>query len=211
MKTSCVAVTLVVSILFASVASGQHPDNKRRLGILGALAGAGAGAAIGEDDGDAVPGAIIGGAIGLISGAGVGSALDEQEYRNQAIQQQLNYQRSQAVTMADVVSMTQAGLSESVIINHIQTHGIARPLAASDLIVLKQQGVSDGVISAMQSVPRGTTVIQQPAAVPVIVEEHYHTHPRPAWWHHHHWHRRHHHHRHRHPRSSFHWGVTIGN
>ena len=171
----------------------EQPNSQRRLGILGGLGGAAIGAAIGEDDGDAVPGALIGGTIGLITGAAAGNAIDEKHYRNQRYQAALAQQQAQAVTMGDVVSMTQAGLSDAVIINHIQTHGVAHHIAASDLIVLKQQGVSDPVLSAMQGVRQPVTVIRQPA--PVIVEEHYYSRPSPVWWHHGPYH---HHHRHYH-------------
>jgi hypothetical protein len=184
---------LLAAVAYTSLVYGQYDpnQNRRRLGILGGLAGAAAGAAIGEDGGDAVPGALIGGAIGALGGVGVGSAIDSQEQRNQYYQGQIQAQRAQAVTMADVVSMTQAGVSDAVIINHIQTNGVARPVSASDLIVLKQQGVSDAVLSAMQSIPQPTTVIRQPA--PVVVEEYYYTRPSP-WWHGHpHYHYRHHH------------------
>lgn len=194
MKVRTLLVALFAMTLYSSLAYGQYANpnqNRRRLGILGGLAGAAAGAAIGEGDGDAVPGALIGGAIGALGGVGVGSAIDNQEQRNQYYAAQAQQQRAQAVTMADVCSMTNAGLSDAVIINHIQTHGVARPVSASDLIVLKQQGVSDNVLSAMQSMPRPTTVIRQPA--PVVVEEYYYA-PAPYWrGPHYHYHYRHHH------------------
>jgi hypothetical protein len=174
------------------------------LGILGGLAGAAAGAAIGEDGGDAVPGAIIGGAIGALGGVGVGSAIDQQEQRNQQHRAFVQAQRAQAVTMGDVVSMTHAGLADGVIIGHIQAHGVAGPLTANDLIVLKQQGVSDAVLAAMQRMPP-QAVIVQPRPAPVIVEEHYYG-PGPIWCHPHY----HHHHRHYHrPRSAFSFGISV--
>lgn len=209
MKTKCVAGLLLMSLIYASVAFGQAPPpERRRLGILGGLAGAGIGAAIGEDGGDAVPGALIGGAIGLVAGSGVGSAVDERNYQRQAYQNAVAAQQAQSVTMADAISMTHAGLSDAVIINHIRTHGVAHRLNASDLIVLKQQGVSDPVVSAMQSIP-GPTVVRQPVAAPVIVEEHYYPAPRPNWYYHQHYHRPHpRHYRHG---SGFHWGIGIHN
>jgi len=205
MKTQLISLTLLFALLLSSSALGQYPNEQRRLGILGGLGGAAIGAAIGEDDGDAVPGAIIGGTLGLITGSAVGNSIDQQQYRNRAHAAAIAQQQAQAVTMSDVVSMTQAGLSDAVIINHIRTHGMAHPLTASDLIVLKQQGVRDPVLSAMQSMPRPQpTVVRQPA--PVVVEEHYYPHPSPAWWHHRHYHR-HHRHFHGRPRSSVHFSF----
>ncbi len=212
MKTKSVVTLLLLSLIYASVAFGQAPPpQRRRLGILGGLAGAGIGAAIGEDGGDAVPGALIGGAVGLIAGSGIGGAVDERNYQRQAYQNAVAAQQAQAVTMADVISMTQSGLSDAVIINHIRTHGVAQRLNASDLIVLKQQGVSDPVVATMQGIP-GPAVVRQAipvAAPPVIVEEHYYPAPRPTWYYQQHYHRPH-------PRqyyrgSGFHWGIGISN
>lgn len=178
MKTTWITLTLLVAMSCSSIALAQQPNQQRRLGILGGLGGAAIGAAIGEDDGDAVPGALIGGAIGMISGAAVGNSIDQDQQRARAFQAAVAQQRAQAVTMGDVVSMTQAGLSDAVIINHIQTHGVAQRLTANDLIVLKQQGVRDPVLAAMQSIPQPQpVVVRQPA--PVVVEEHYYT---PAPW-----------------------------
>lgn len=206
MKIRLIAAGLLVATALSSLSHAQAPE-RRRLGILGGLAGAAAGAAIGEDGGDAVPGALIGGAIGLVTGAGLGSAIDADNQRNQAYAAAAAQQRAQAVTMADVVSMTHAGLGDAVIVSHIRAHGVACQPTASDLIVLKQQGVSDTVLSAMQSIPApAPTIIQAPAPRPVVVQEYYYTHPRAAVWyppHHHHYHGP------RHPGVS--WGISFGN
>ena len=209
MKLHAVALSLLIVMSISTVVNAQEPSNQRRLGILGGLAGAAIGAAAGEDDGDAVPGALIGGTIGLITGAAAGNAMDQTQYHRQQQQAAFAQQQARAVTMSDVVSMTHAGLGDAVIVNHIRTHGMVHHVSASDLIVLKQQGVSDVVLSAMQGAPaaRPVTVVREPA--PVIVEEHYYTRPSPVWWHHHHYHSRHrHYHR---PRS--HTGIhfSFGN
>ena len=197
--------SLLVMTLIATFASAQQPTERRRLGVLGGLAGAAIGAAVGEDDGDAVPGALIGGTIGLITGAAAGDSIDQRNYYNQQYNAAVAQQQARAVTMSDVVSMTHAGLGDGVIINHIQTHGMAHHVSASDLIVLKQQGVSDHVLSAMQSVSQPRPIVQ---SRPVVVREHYYTHPGPAWWHHHHYHHHHrrHHHGHSHSRIHFSFG-----
>ena len=205
MKLHTGFTSLIVLTLIASFASAQQPSERRRLGILGGLAGAAIGAAVGEDDGDAVPGALIGGTIGLVTGAAAGNSIDQQNYYRQQQQAAIAQQQARAVTMSDVVSMTHAGLGDAVIINHIQTHGMAHHVSANDLIILKQQGVSDNVLSTMQAVyqPQRTTVVREPA--PIVVREHYYTHPTPAWWYHSHYH---HHHRHHHrPHGSIHFRI----
>ena len=206
MKLHTGFVSSIVITLIATIASAQEPTERRRLGILGGLAGAAIGAAAGEDSGDAVPGALIGGTIGMLTGAAAGNSIDQQNFRNQQYSAAVAQQQARAVTMSDVVSMTHAGLGDSVIMNHIQTNGMAHHVSASDLIILKQQGVSDHVLSAMQSMtqPR-PVVVSQPR--PVVVREHYYTHPSPAWWHHRSYH---YHHRpcpRRHSRTGVHFSF----
>jgi hypothetical protein len=111
---------------------------------------------------------------------------------------------SGAVTTADVVAMTQSGLSEEVVATHIRTNGVANRLQAGDLITLKNQGVSDRVVSAMQTAPlAGATAVAYPqpvyAAPPaIIVEDPYYC--APVYYPHRHWH-------HRPPRVG--WSVGI--
>lgn len=56
-------------------------DDPEKGALAGAALGAGTGAIIGSQTGDAGPGALIGGAIGGVSGALVGGAIQEQERR----------------------------------------------------------------------------------------------------------------------------------
>jgi hypothetical protein len=128
-----------------------------------------------------------------VTGAAVGGALDDIEARNQA---QIAAQMGAAaptgtVTIPDAVAMTKAGVSESLIVTHVQNHGVAQPLSANDIIYLRNQGVSDGVIAAMQAPPPNRPVAVAPAPVvagpPIIVEEHVYGPPiyygRPYWRH----------------------------
>ena len=61
-----------------------------------------------------------------------------------------------AVTVPDVVAMTQAHVAEGIIVDRIRTRGIAAQLQTNDVIYLHQQGVSDNVIGAMESQPVAT-------------------------------------------------------
>ncbi len=207
---------LVIFLVFLAVpAFGQSFHENRNKGLtIGALMGALTGAAIGEHNDEPLAGAAIGTAVGALAGAAIGDSVDNDAARQQAYRQrQLDYQLAQAATMDQVISMSQAGLSDSVIVTHVQTHGVAYRLQPTDLIVLKQAGVSDPVIRAMQTARLATT--PPPAPVyrdRVIVEERhyvapvYHHHGCPPWQ----------------PcyppppprpypyRTGVHWGVTIG-
>src|SRR4029077_2905026 len=82
------------------------------------------------------------------------AAIAHAEYsqaRSQAI--------AQAVTEAEVVTMTRSGVGDEVIINSLRTRGCRWNAAPENVIALKQQGVSDRVIEAMQNTGL------QPAAV----------------------------------------------
>ena len=193
-----------MAVLLVADATAQTypyaPQKSKQYGILGGLAGAAIGAAIGEGEGDALPGALIGGAFGALSGAAVGDSIDQDDANRRAYANARRHQLAHAVTPADVVSMTRAGLGEDVVVTQIRTRGMSQTLTTHDLIALKEQGVSDRVINAMQYQPRATTVVRQPH--PVVVER-YHHYPAPFWHHGHHYH---HHHRH-HPRHGIHFSF----
>ena len=188
--------------------NGQH-QNRNGMALFGGLAGAGIGTALSKGNSNTGENALLGAALGALTGAAVGNTVDEVEARNQAIfQQRLGRQLAGATTIDDVISLSRAGLGNDVIRTHIARHGIARPLTAQDLIVLKQNEVSDAVINAMQSPPVPTVVPMAPR--PVILEEHYYSAPRSPWFHYRHYPhgRRHHPHR---GRPAFRWGMSFSN
>jgi hypothetical protein len=209
-------VALPLSVLL--VGAGCHsPFYADRGAAFGGVAGAGVGALVGEAAADSpVEGAVIGSALGALTGAATGSALDEIEARNQAlIQEQIGRPLVGAATLEDTVALSQAGLGDEVIIQHLRSHGFSGDLTSHDLIALKQQGVSENVIRALQELKRGNdtglrSTYAPPLHPPVIVEEHYHgpplwpgpSWPRPYYLRYRHGHRHH---------PSFRWGVSFGN
>lgn len=175
----------------AGCASPYYAD---RGALAGGLGGAGVGALIGEATGNAGPGAIIGAGVGALGGGLVGGALDDVEARNQA---QIAAATAQpaippGVSLNDVLGMTRSGVDEDLIVNHIRANGVARPLQASELVALQQQGVSKKIIEAMQTSPPpqitrgvgGTMIV--PAPAPVIVGDYFYPvpppPPPPVWW-----------------------------
>ncbi|QDV22039.1 glycine zipper domain-containing protein [Aureliella helgolandensis] len=225
--------TLAVVVVFAcsNVAWGQRTNTTGGAAVGGA-AGAIIGGIIGHQNDETPEGALIGGAVGAITGGLLGRAKDNQITEQQYRQQQAYYQGQQqayaqqqviaetGVNINDVVNMSRSGLNETLILNHIQAKGVQRRLEVSEIIALHQQGVSDVVISAMQSAPLAAqlaaprtvsqppVVVQQPRVVvqepviyqrpPVMVHEYYR--PYPVYYGHGH---RHGHHR----SSSIHIGF----
>lgn len=193
-----------------SLMAQYHTD---RGAVLGGLAGAVAGAGIGEHNDNAGAGALIGGAVGLITGAAIGNSMDQQEAAQaRALQQQRAYQLARAASISDVITMSQSGVTDDVIINHINRNGIQRRLEVDDVISMHQQGVSKVVISAMQRAPIGAPLTAPAPAptyrAPVVVQEHYYVRPPVYYWHGRPYHRPPHHHRPHH--SGVHWSIGIG-
>ena len=197
---------LILTLSAVGCCSPYHAD---RGALFGGLLGAGTGAVIGNALDNPGAGAAIGAGVGALTGAAVGQELDEMEARNRAmIAQQLGHQvAAGAVGIQDVVAMTQAGVNDELIVNHIRAHGVAAPLQASDLIHLQQQGVSTRVVSAMQNPPPrpARPVVVQGGPPPVVVQEYHYGPPiwgppRPRYYH-----------RPRRARPGTSWGVSIGN
>jgi hypothetical protein len=156
---------------------------------VGSLGGTGVGALVGNAVGDTAAGALIGAGVGALGGAAVGGAIDDVQAQNRAeIAAQMGRQvQVGAATIEEVVAMSRSGVDARLIQNYVRTSGMARPLAANDVIYLHNNGVSPDVIQAMQSPPTpqlGPPVIMGQSP-PVIVEEHYYA-PPPAIGYHYH-------------------------
>lgn len=191
----------------AALAGCRSPYYADRGAALGGVTGAIAGAAIGQNNGEALPGAVIGSAVGALTGAVIGDSIDADIARNNAMVAQAVGRLPGAVTPNDVIAMTQAGLSEEVIITHIRGNGVAFVPQVNDLINLQKSGVSPAVIQAMQRPPAPVVVPVANRPRPVIIEEYYYD-PLPppcppVRWHHHH------HHAHGPPRPWMHWGFSF--
>jgi len=115
--------------------------------VGGAIVGVGVGAAIGGGGG-----ALIGGAIGAASGAIIGAALDDsdREKLNQSSPETLKkLDHQQHLTKQDVINMSNAGLTDEVIIDQIHATHSKFLLSNQEIMDLKNQGVSQTVIHAM--------------------------------------------------------------
>jgi hypothetical protein len=204
----------LVALLYAvsAIAGCASPHYADRGALFGGLTGAGVGALVGDAAGNAGAGAAIGTAIGALTGAAVGDSIDADLARSRAeIEARMGRQMQGAVTAQDVVAMTQAGLSEDVIVTHIRASGIAQPLAVNDLIFLRNMGVRDSVINALQQTPPRAAQLAQPTAVypayaappPVVVAPYYPVYvppPPPVGFYYQ-----------RGPRSRVGWGVSVWN
>ena len=207
--------SLSFAVAFTILVSGfgcQANNYAQRGAAVGGLGGAGLGAVIGELAADEpLAGAAIGSAIGALTGVSVGSGLDEVDSMNRARVAQATYNQARiGATLDEVVSMSEAGLSDQIISRHIRNEGFAGQLDAADLISLRRQGVSDSVIADLQQLgsqpPVRVARAERIVPSPVFVEERYHSVPVPVFGPRYH----------RgpvclpHHRPDFHWGIAIG-
>jgi uncharacterized protein YcfJ len=123
-------------------------------GIGGGI-GAGMGALIGNaHGGKAGKGAIIGGTAGALIGGLIGNEEDQRE--KQALIQAKNDAEARSTNgspmgLTDVVQLSRQGMNDGIIINQMKTTNSTFQLSTEDLKYLKDNNVSDGVISEMQN------------------------------------------------------------
>jgi outer membrane lipoprotein SlyB len=144
MRKRVMALAVLSTLLLTSC------ENKTAVGtIAGAALGAGAGALIAHHAGQ---GALVGGAIGAAAGLLVGAALDEQDrerVNKKSPSTVSRIDRGEQLDTYDVKQMASAGLSDDVIIGQIEATKSVYHLSTSDIIALKNAGVSQKVIDYM--------------------------------------------------------------
>src|SRR5438270_471480 len=132
-------------------ACGCNSMNNTEAGALGGGAiGAGAGALLGAATGHAGAGAAIGAGVGAVTGGLIGHGEDRAESRQKKAAADWAAAHP-PVAVNDIVAMAQQHVSDEIIIGHIRSSYSAYALTAADITYMKQQGVSDQVISYMQA------------------------------------------------------------
>ncbi len=144
----------VVGILVAGCMSPQgQPDNT----ASGALAGGATGAIIGSMARHPGPGALVGGVVGALAGGAIGHGMDQAQdaqLRAQAPQQSMQrVEQNQPLTVVDVKSLVQAGISDDLVISQIRNSRTVYHLNTADIIDLKKARVSEKIIDCMINTP----------------------------------------------------------
>ena len=166
----------LAAVSLSLLLSGCQTTSRAQTGaIVGSGLGAMTGAIIGSNSGHAGKGALIGAAAGALGGGLIGNAEDARAERDAAIAQAAYAQQTQqAVTNVDVIHLTQSGISEDVIISAMRSQGGRFDLSPQGIINLKNSGVSDRVILAMQNFDHltptpVTTIVHEPPAHVIVV------------------------------------------
>ena len=142
------ALLLSFAILFAGAGCQSSPNRTGEGALLGGLLGAGAGTIIGNQSRDRdkgrTQGALIGGVVGALGGALAGSQMSKQP------QQQTQAVDPNQMSIQQIVDLTSQGVHEDVIVDRVRMSNSRFSLSQSDVDYLKNQGVTQKVISAMQ-------------------------------------------------------------
>ncbi|MEN8150573.1 MAG: YMGG-like glycine zipper-containing protein [Planctomycetota bacterium] len=158
MSRYLIVTTLVLAVVLSAgcASTGRHAESGA---VLGGLLGAGAGAILGHQSGDRNAGAAIGAGFGALTGSLIGGSLDdiereskEREARTERALHEVR-EREARLSILDVIRMSQAGVSDSLVIAKIEQTGSYYELSASEIIDLKRSSVSDRVISFMLRSP----------------------------------------------------------
>jgi surface antigen len=161
---------MVGAILVAGLVGCQTPEGRTDRTATGALTGgalgAGTGAIIGSMKGQAGAGAAIGGILGAVAGGAIGHGMDSTERdierRAQARAAVPPMAQGQPLGIADIKSLSKAGISDEVMISHIRNSRTVYRLTTAEIIDLKDAGVSQKVIDFMIN----TQSLYPPAVLP---------------------------------------------
>lgn len=155
-----------------------QPDNT----ASGALAGGATGVIIGSMARHPGPGALVGGAIGALAGGAIGHGMDQvqdAQLQARASQAMQRVEQHPPLTVVDVKSLVQAGISDDLVISQIRNSRTVYHLNTADIIDLKKARVSEKIIDCMINTPTEIqsaevtgvtrTVLPAPLAEQVVV------------------------------------------
>ena len=163
-KRCCAALVLISGSMMTGC---EHLSGGEKGALAGGGLGAVTGALISKATGNkAGVGAVASGAIGAISGALIG---DSQEQTRRYADQQLAQAQAMNPTtvhgdmsLNGIIGMSNQGLTDATIINQIHSRGVRYNLSSYDVTHLKQHGVSERVIQAMQNTALSPATHVQP-------------------------------------------------
>lgn len=149
MRTRIVLFVVLVGFVVAE-ANAQNRFHRRRGTILGGLAGAAIGAAIGDKGDNETAGALIGGAVGAVAGGTIGNQKDqriEQNYRHahqtHAYQQQLRHQQAQVDWQAQQIAEQQFAQQRQR--DQTQRKSV-NAVSIADVIKMVRSGLGESII-----------------------------------------------------------------
>src|SRR5262249_55435838 len=145
-RTKLASMLLLPSLLTCGCTGMYHTDQGMATGgVVGGLLGAGVGALTHRP----AAGALIGAGTGALVGGAVGNAQDRADAKKAAAAVAAAQQAQ--MRLEDIANLTANGISDVEIINQIRTTGSVFHLTSDQLIWLRQQHVSNAVVTEMQA------------------------------------------------------------
>lgn len=131
----------ILSVLLVSFMIGCQNTKTHAVegSVVGGLLGATAGGIIGHQGGHGLEGAGIGAAVGALGGGLIGGQMEKDTGSS-----------ARKITMGDVIELTKMGFTDSDIIQRIKDTNSTFDLSTSDIKYLREEGVNQIVIDAMQ-------------------------------------------------------------
>jgi outer membrane lipoprotein SlyB len=166
-------LNLIVAVAAIGLAGCQNPDGTQNNTGSGALMGGAMGAVTGAAIGGSQHGgedALMGAAAGALAGGLIGNSMDQQQrarLREQSPQTYARVDQGQPLSVADVKALAIAGISEEVIINQIKSSRTIYRLSTTDIIDLRDAGVTDKVVNYMINTP-STAGAAAPASTMIV-------------------------------------------
>lgn len=142
-KEGFIGFVLIVSFMGCEGTKSRAVEGS----VIGGLLGATAGGIVGHQNHHGGEGAAIGAAAGILTGALVGAQIEK---KGAGPSQGGLAQNPQQMSMSQIVEYTKQGVNENVIIDRIRITNSKFVLKPEDISYLKNQGVAQRVIDAMQ-------------------------------------------------------------
>lgn len=165
--TSTLAVAGLAMLLTGCQYPNGEPNNTASGALAGGAIGAISGAAIGGPRNGGA-GALIGAAAGALAGGVIGNSMDQQQQERlhaQAPQTYTRVEQGQPLSVADVRALSEAKVSDDIIISQIRNSHTVFHLTAPDIIDLHNAGVSENVINFMINTPNSVGAVQTATVV----------------------------------------------
>jgi len=152
-----IIIVAILTVFIASVADAQNGRNRRRGAILGGVAGAAIGVAIGDKGGNETAGALIGGAVGAVAGGSIGDRKDHRIDNGQRLRSPYDRPAFPAPTYRQPAYLPYQPIYAEPIYTGpvhavpvfpmpIQTAPIPHPVTVNDVIQLQRRGLSEATI-----------------------------------------------------------------
>lgn len=139
-----------------SLTGCMSPQGRPDYTASGALAGGATGAIIGSAGRHPGQAGLVGAAVGAVVGGIIGHGMDqaqESHLRTQSPQTIQRIEQSQPLTVADIISMVKAGVSDDLVISQIRYSRTIYHLKSAEIIELKNTGVNEKIIDFMINTP----------------------------------------------------------